>query len=59
MPPSIIAVIAMLRKERNWPYELARDGAIEMFKQKKWPIPESIEHLYGRDTHADTRKEDR
>ncbi len=49
--PSISKAIIMLLEERNLPYEEARDQAIVAFSAKGWPIPSSIESLYGRKKH--------
>jgi hypothetical protein len=46
-PPNILDVIRTLRKERDWPFSLAKDTAIEMFRERGWPIPPSIERLYN------------
>lgn len=41
--PNILDVIRMYRKERDWPFERARDEAIRAFKAKGWPMPEYFE----------------
>lgn len=46
--PNILDVMRTLRKERGYPFELARDAAIELFRDKGWPIAPSIENLYGK-----------
>ena len=45
---TIIDAIRTLRKEQGLTYEAARDKAIEFFRKKGWPIPESIARLEGR-----------
>ena len=52
---TIIDAIRTLRKERGMTYEDARDKAIEHFREKGLPIPDSIARLYGKPKEASCR----
>jgi hypothetical protein len=47
-PLNIVSVIRTYREERGLDFATARDLAIDEFRKRGWPVPESIARLYGR-----------
>lgn len=43
--PDFIKTVRMLRTERDYSFQQAKDEAIRMFDQRGWPVPESMRRI--------------
>ena len=44
-PPDFIKTVRMLRTERDYTFQQAKDEVIKMFDQRGWVLPEYVRRL--------------